>query len=329
MRFASPEAFLLLPLVAALWWTNLRRGRMRQPAVGYSDIALVRIPGAVRPPWEAHLPLALTALCLGLLVVVLARPQMGLSTQNVTSNGIDMMICLDTSGSMNAQDLVPTRVAAARKVSQEFVRSRPDDRLGLVVFSAVAFTQCPLTTDHNALQTLLDGVKIGMTRTDGTAIGSAIATCINRLKDVPGKSRVIILLTDGSNNSGEIDPITAAKMAAKYGIKIYTIGMGTAGPAPITVNDPLLGERTVMVQGDLDEASLQKIADLTGGRFYRATDTDALASVYGEINRLEKREAPKAQVVDYRELYPWFLMPALALLGLNALLERTAWQEVP
>lgn len=329
MRFAAPYAFLLLPLIAALWWMNIRRGRARHAAVGYSDIALVRIPGAVRPAWESHLPLALTAISLALLVTAVARPQKGLATQNVTSNGIDMMLCLDTSGSMNAQDLVPTRVVAARKVSQQFVRERPDDRLGLVVFSAIAFTQCPLTTDHNALQTLLEGVKIGMTRTDGTAIGSAIATCINRLKDVPGKSRVIVLLTDGSNNAGEIDPVTAAKMAAKYGIKIYTIGMGTNGPAPITVNDPLLGERTVMVQGDLDEGTLQKIADLTGGRFYRATDTDALAGVYAEINRLEKRQAPKTEVVDYRELYPWFLMPALALLCLNTLLERTLWQEVP
>lgn len=329
MRFATPYAFLLLPLLAALWWVNIRRGRVRQAAVGFSDIALVRVPGAVRPAWEDRVPIALTALALILLVGALARPQAGLTTQQVTSNGIDMVLCLDTSGSMSAQDLLPTRVVAARKVSQQFVRERPNDRLGLVVFSGVAFTQCPLTTDHGALQTLLDGVKIGMTRTDGTAIGSAIATAINRLKDVPGKSRVIILLTDGSNNSGEIDPITAAKMAAKYGIKIYTIGMGTDGMAPMTVSDPLLGEQTVMVRGDLDEASLQKIADLTGGRFFRATDVDALAGVYAEINRLEKREAPKTEVVDFSELYPWLLLPALALLGLQAMLERTVLQEVP
>jgi Ca-activated chloride channel family protein len=330
MHFASPYAFLLLPLILGLWWVNVRRGQARHAAVGWSDIALVRIPGAIRPAWEDHLPLALTALGLVCLVIALARPQFGLATQKITSNGIDMMMCLDTSGSMNAQDLQPTRVAAARRVSQQFVSERPDDRIGLVVFSAVAFTQCPLTTDHQALQTLLDGVKIGMTRTDGTAIGSAIATCINRLKDVPGKSKVIILLTDGSNNSGEIDPITAAKMAAKYGIKIYTIGMGTKGLAPISVPDPTFGgERTVMVRGDLDEGTLQKIADLTGGKFFRATDTEALAGVYSEINRLEKREAPKTEIVDYRELYPWFLVPALALLGLNALLERTLLQEVP
>jgi len=230
---------------------------------------------------------------------------------------------------MRAQDLQPTRVDAARLVSEEFVKARPDDRIGLVVFSAVAFTQCPLTTDHQALEHMLDGVKAGMTHTDGTAIGSAIATCINRLKDVPGKSKVIILLTDGSNNAGEIDPQTAAKMAKKYGIKIYTIGMGTDGEAPITIPDRFGQERTYTIRADLDEDCLRQIADTTGGKFYRAQDTQALASVYSEINKLEKREVPKTEVVDYREMYPWFLVPALALLALNAMLERTMLQEVP
>lgn len=329
MRFADPYAFLLAPLIALLWWVNVRRGRPRQAAVGYSDLALVRLPGAVRPAWEEHIPIAITAAAMACLVAALARPQFGLATQNITSNGIDIVICLDTSGSMRAQDLHPTRVDAARTVSEQFVRERPDDRIGLVVFSAVAFTQCPLTTDHQALQTMLESVRAGMTHTDGTAIGTAIATCINRLKDVPGKSKVIILLTDGSNNTGEIDPLTAGKMAARYAIKIHTIGMGTDGVAPITIPDPVLGERTLMIRGDLDEETLIKIADLTGGKFFRATDTDALAGVYAEINRLEKREVPKTEVVDYREMYPWFLVPGIFLLGLNALLERTTMGEIP
>lgn len=329
MRFADPYLFLLLPFIVGLWWMNNHRGRPRQAAVAYSDIALVRVPGAVRPAWEEHIPLALTALSLICLLAALARPQFGLTTQHISSNGIDMVICLDTSGSMQAQDLQPTRVDAARLVSQDFVKGRPDDRIGLVVFSSVAFTQCPLTTDHQALQNMLDNVKAGMTHTDGTAIGSAIATCINRLKDVPGKSKVIILLTDGSNNTGEIDPLTAARMAARYGIKIYTIGMGTDGVAPITVKDQFGMEHTEMIRGDLDEDALMQIADITGGKFYRAADTDKLAEVYAEINKLEKREVPKTEVVDYREIYPWFLVPGLALLALNALLERTRLQEVP
>lgn len=329
MRFADPYAFLLVPLLALLWWAAVRRGRTRMAAVAYSDIDLVRLPGAVRPSWEEHLPLAITALAVVCLVAALARPQFGLAVQQTPSNGIDMVLCLDTSGSMKAQDLPPTRVAAAREVSKQFVRERPDDRIGLVVFSSVAFTQCPVTTDHHALATMLDTVKVGMTQSDGTAIGSALATCVNRLKDVPGKSKVVILLTDGSNNSGEIEPLTAARLAAKHGIKVYTIGVGTSGLARMTVPDPLFGERTVLVRGDLDEESLQRIADLTGGRFFRATDKDALAGVYSEINRLEKREVARNEVVDYREMYPWFLVPGLVLLALNALLERTLWIEVP
>lgn len=329
MRFADPFAFLLVPLLALLWWAATRPGRARTAAVAYSDVDLVSLPGAVRPAWEQHLPLALTALAMLSLVAALARPQLGMVARQTPSLGIDMMLCLDTSGSMQAQDLRPTRVVAAREVSKEFVRERPDDRIGLVVFSSVAFTQCPVTTDHNALVTMLNGVTVGMTRSDGTAIGSALATCINRLKDLPGRSKVVILLTDGSNNTGEIDPLTAAKLAARHGIKVYTIGVGTNGPAPVTVKDPLFGERTVLMKVDLDEGALQKIADLTGGRYYRATDKDALSGVYAEINRLEKRAVPRSNIVDYQELYPWFLVPGLVLLALNALLERTLWMEVP
>ena len=328
MHFVTPAAFLLLPLLAALWWMSLRHGKSRQAALAFSDLDLVRIPGAIRPAWENHVPLALTALSLACLVVALARPQLGLSKQVVKSNGIDIMLCMDTSGSMQARDLLPNRSAAATAVSQQFVEERPGDRIGLVVFSGQALTQCPLTTDHGSLLTALKGTKVGMTHTDGTAVGSAIATCINRLKDVPGKSKVVILLTDGSNNAGEIDPAAAAAMAAKYGIKIYTIGMGTDGPAPMPVQDALGGERTVMVRGDLDEASLQQIAATTGGTYFRATDIRDLQGVYGEINRLEKRDAPTAQVVHYQELYAWFLWPAVMLLGSSLLLEHSVLKEL-
>jgi Ca-activated chloride channel family protein len=322
MNFATPTALLLLPLLAGLWWLSRRRGQARQAALQFSDLNLVRLHGAVLPSWENHLPFALSALALVCLIFALARPQVGITKSFIKSNGLDIMMCLDTSGSMNAQDLTPSRVAAATAVGEQFVRQRPDDRIGLVVFSGVALSQCPLTTDHAALLTAMNTTKVGVTHTDGTAIGSAIATCINRLKDVPGKSKVIILLTDGSNNAGEIDPVKAAEMAAKYNIKIYTIGVGTDGPAPITVSDPLMGERTVMMPADMDEGVLRKIAEATGGQFFRATDSEALQGVYAQINRLEKRSQPKTEVVAHREIYAWFAFPALGLLALNTLLAR-------
>ena len=328
MHLSSPIALSLFPLMAGLWWVSRRRRRQRQAVVDYSSVGLLRQVGAVIPAWQDHLPVALMALSMICLILALARPQYGAIKQRVASNGIDIMLCLDTSGSMNCQDLLPSRVAAATAVSQQFVKERPHDRIGLVVFSSLALTECPLTTDHNALRIALSATKVGMTRADGTALGSAMATCINRLKDVPGKSKVIILLTDGSNNSGEIDPLTAASMAAQYGIKVYTIGMGTNGLAPITVDDPTWGERTVMVRGDLDEATLEKIADLTHGKFYRATDTEALQGVYSDINRLEKVTVPRSEITKYHEMYAWFLVPGTLLLGLKVLLERTLWKEL-
>ena len=328
MHFMNPAALLLLPLLAGLWWRSQRAGQSRQAALAFSDLNLVRIPGALRPAWERHIPLALTALALVLLVVAMARPQMGIARQVTTSKGIDIMLCIDTSGSMQARDLVPDREAAATSVSQEFVQDRPGDRIGLVVFSGQALTQCPLTSDHGSLLTALKATKVGMTHTEGTAVGSAIATCINRLKDVPGSSKVVVLLTDGSNNAGEIEPARAAEMAAKYGIKIYTIGMGTDGPAAMPEADPLGGERTVMVRGDLDEPSLRQIAAATGGTYFRAGDNGDLEGIYREINRLEKRSAPSTEVVNYRELYAWFLWPAMLLLGCDVLLKNSLLKEL-
>lgn len=329
MHFAFPLAFLLLPLPILLWWASTRLGAARRAAVGFSDLGLLDVTGAVRPSWETHAPLALSALALVLLVVGLARPQFGMSVQKTTSDGLDIILCLDTSGSMKAEDLQPTRIDAARMVSKAFVRARPDDRIGLVVFAAVAFTQCPLTTDHEALERMLDTVSTKTTHTDGTAIGNALVTCVNRLKDVPGKSKVIILMTDGRNNCGEISPLDAAKLAAQFGIKIYTIGMGSQGDAPITVRDAFGNRETVRIRADLDVKTLQAIANATGGRFFRATDTGALAGVYNSIDHLEKRKAPETVVVGYHDLYPWFVLPALGLLALSAVLERTIWQEVP
>ncbi|MBM3460567.1 MAG: VWA domain-containing protein [Armatimonadetes bacterium] len=328
-RFADPLAFALIPLLFAVLWHHLRRGRQTKPGLGYSDLALVRWSASARPSWEDRIPLVLAALAILLLIAALARPQAGLQVEDSSSTGIDIVLALDTSGSMQAEDLLPNRLAAARDVSMEFVKQRPGDRIGLVIFGGVAITQCPLTTDHDSMLTMLENTKLDMTRVQGTAVGTAIATAVNRLKDVPGKSKVIILLTDGRNNAGEIEPLAAAKLAAQFGIRVYTIGAAGRGPAPVTVDDPIFGPRVMRMAEDLDEDSLRKIADATGGRFFRATDNASLTGIYDEINRLEKTTRPTKDFVDYRELYPWLLIPGILLLVLAAGLERTVLQEVP
>ena len=320
MRLMHPQLLLLAPILFGLLWSQRERTKRRKPTLGFSDLRLFQ--GAGRPAWEGHLPLALWALSGLLLVLGLARPQLGLGTQEVKSEGIDILLCIDTSCSMQAHDLMPTRLAAAKEVSKQFVESREDDRIGLVIYAGVAFTQCPLTADHSSLNLLLDSVNFRSARVDGTAIGTAIATCVNRLKEVASQSKVVILLTDGRNNSGEIDPLQAADLARQFGVRVYTIGVGSAGFAAQPGGDPRF-------RVDLDEETLVKIADKTGGRYFRATDNDSLVEIYKEIDTLEKTERPAEKVARYRELYPWTVLPAL-LFGLAALLLQATWlREVP
>lgn len=324
MRFASPQFLLLIPLLLALLWASWRKARQRRGSIGYSDLSLVRWSTAARPAWESHLPLALLAGALVLGLVALARPQLGLTRTTIPSSGVDIVLTLDTSTSMEARDLLPNRLVAAREVSKAFVAARPADRIGLVVYGGTALTQCPLTADHAALQSLLETVEIGSTGVDGTAIGNALATSINRVKDSDARSKVIILLTDGRNNLGEIEPIAAAELASQLGVKVYTIGVGTAGGVdPFGLPWPGMGEV------DLDEDTLTQIAETTGGRYFRADDNASLARIYSEIDRLEKTELPAQTRVEYRELYSWFLFPALLLGGLGMLLDGTVLKEVP
>ncbi|MGE0488823.1 MAG: VWA domain-containing protein [Vulcanimicrobiota bacterium] len=329
MRLADPYYLLLLPLLLALLYHQVRQSKRRKPAVGYSDLGLVDWSSAARPVWEGHIPLALGALGMALLIVGLARPQAGLGTQNITSEGIDIMLCIDTSSSMEAQDLVPNRLAAAKEVSKSFVNSRPDDRIGVVVYAGVAYTQCPLTADHSTVGLLLDSIAPGITGVDGTAIGTALATCVNRLKDVPGKSKVIILLTDGRNNAGEIDPISAAQLANQFGLRIYTIGVGTTGVAPYTVTGPLGIQTSQSVRVDIDDETLTRIAQATGGKYFRATDNRSLTNVYREIDQLEKTETPREKVTRYRELFVYLVGPGGLLLAGAMLLAYTRYREVP
>lgn len=236
-----------------------------------------------------------------LLLLALARPQQSLGEKPQTKEGIDILLCLDTSSSMEARDLRPNRLEAAKSVSEAFVESRPNDRLGLVVYAGIALTQCPLTTDHGTLGLLLKRIFPGITQRDGTAIGNAIATCVNRLKDLPGQSKVVILLTDGRSNAGEIEPVKAAELAAEFGIRIYAIGVGTE-----TTRGFLQGT-------GIDMETLQKIARTTGGKAFRATNNEGLKEIYEEIDRLEKVKRDEKPEILYREL---MLYPALAALFL-------------
>jgi Ca-activated chloride channel family protein len=330
-RFLQPEWFwviTLLPLV--LFW----RGRAGPvAAVQFSDVGLVRdVARRSRSRvgrWLWLLPLVAAAL----MILGLARPQRGHSRTEVTANGIDIVLALDVSGSMQALDFLidgqrVNRIEVVKSVVAKFIDQRPDDRIGLIAFAGVPYLVSPITLDHDWLQQNLERVNIG-NGDDGTAIGSAIAAGVNRLRMTPAKSKVVVLLTDGVNNTGKISPLAAAEAAKALGVRIYTIGVGVRGKAPIPVRDANGAMHIVMAKVDVDEKTLQTIADETGGKFYRATDTDSLQQIYEQINRLEKTAQTVQKFEHYDELYPWALIPALAVLGLGVLLQNTRYRRLP
>jgi Ca-activated chloride channel family protein len=265
-----------------------------------------------------------------LLFIALARPQSGQKTEEVYNQGVDIMIVQDTSSSMLAIDFKPdNRIEAAKKVAKEFVEKRKYDRIGVVIFSGFAFTQCPLTVDHEAVLNFIDQIEVNMTGGDGTAIGSAIATAANRLKDSPGKSKLMVLLTDGRNNAGEIDPVTAAQAAGALGIKIYTIGTGAPGGALYPVEDAWGKHYVKIPEQELDEDTLLKIAEATGGKYFRATDTASLENIIKTINEMEKTEIKSIKYTSYIEHFMFFLWPAVILLGLEIFLSSFWLRKIP
>ncbi len=326
-RFAWPWAFAALVPAALVLYAALRRRSRRSVAV-----AAVRPfveAGLVAPRWRRHLRTAIRALVLVLLVLAIARPQTGRSELRTWTEGIDIVLVLDCSGSMQAEDFRPkNRLHVAREVIKEFIDRRRHDRIALVAFAAQAVTQCPLTLDYTVLKEQVDRVTFGMLE-DGTAIGVALATACNRLRESHAKSRVVILLTDGQNNAGEIDPATAARVAATLGIRVYTIGVGTRGRAPMPVDDPVFGRRMVMVPVDLDEDTLQEIARITGGRYFRATNRAQLHKIYADIDAMEKTKIESTTYVSYTERYRWFLLPALALLVVEMIVGPLWLREWP
>lgn len=272
---------------------------------------------------------ALRVAVLGLFIFSLARPQAVSREREYDTKGVDIVISLDISGSMLAEDFKPeNRLAVAKEEAKKFIQGRENDRIGLVVFAREAFTQCPLTLDYDILKNLVDEVQIGMIQ-DGTAIGMGIATAVNRLRESDAKSKVIILITDGENNAGKIDPITAAELARTFGIKIYTIGVGRGGLVPFPINDPIFGKRYVQAKVEVDEFLLKRIADITGGIFFRARDPQSLSEIYQKINELEKTEVKVHEYRSYDELFSYFLIPALMLLAVEIFLKNSLWMRIP
>jgi len=327
MTFANPGAFYLLLLVPVMLAWYVRRGRKQFLNLRVPSLQSFRAGDVGWRVRFRHLPAAMRLLAFSLLVVALARPQTSSEGENVTTEGIDIVLVTDVSGSMLAEDFRPNRIEAAKEVAVEFVEGRPDDRIGFVVFAGESFTQCPLTLDHDVLRTLIAGVKPGLIE-DGTAIGMGLATAVSRLKDSKGISRVIVLLTDGVNNQGSIDPMTAAGIASTFGIRVYTVGVGTRGTAPYPVQTPL-GTQYRNVPVEIDEELLKNIADQTGGRYFRATDNNRLKGIYEEIDRLEKS---KIEVTQFRRHKEDFYTAGFAggiLLLVEVLLSLTLFRKIP
>lgn len=331
MTFAHPWILLLLLAVPALGW--LRRRLARDSAFLYSSTQLTQGVAFLRPSFAAVTLRRLRWLALALLVVALARPQRPEGEARVTASGIDIVIALDLSMSMAAEDFElqgrrANRVAAAKDVIERFIARRPNDRIGLVAFAGNAYVAAPLTLDHQFLLQSLGRLRLGLIE-DGTAIGSGLSAALNRLRDVPARSRVVILMTDGQNNAGKVTPELAAEAARALDVKVYTIGVGTRGVAPMPQVDAFGRTRYVQVEVDIDEATLQRIAETTGGRYFRATDSRSLREIYAEIDRLEKSEVEARQYVQFEELFGWFAVPGLVLLLMEFVLGHTVWRKLP
>lgn len=327
MQFASPLFFWALALIPLLLWLYIRAQRSRASAFRHPTLQPFE---ALPRGWRVrlrHLPFVLRMLALSALIVALARPQTTASGERVFREGIDIAMVLDISGSMLAEDFHPNRLEAAKKVAEAFIRGRETDRIGLVIFAGESFTQSPLTTDYDVLVDVLRAVSTDFL-TDGTAIGEGIANAVNRMKKSTGKSKVMILLTDGINNRGAIDPVTAADIAATYKIRIYCIGVGTRGVAPY----PMKTQFGIVHQPmpvEIDEPMLRQVADMTGGRYFRATDNQKLRDIYAQIDRMEKEKVEVVEFHRYTELYIEYLLAAALLLAAELLLAGFLFRKIP
>ena len=332
MTFAHPWLLLLLLLLPLAAWLKGRRGM--PPAFVYSSVKLVAgLGGGQRSRAGAFLA-ALRWLALAVLIVALAQPRLMKSTTEVKASGVDIVVAFDMSGSMISEDFVVrgqrvNRFNMARAVLGKFIDQRPNDRIGLVLFASKAYIATPLTLDHDFLHENLDRLEIGTIDQNSTAIGDGLGTAINRLRDLKAKSKIVILMTDGQNNAGKLDPLLAAEAAKSLGVKVYTVGIGLRGEAPMPARDMFGRKVYQMVPVDVDEDTLQKIADMTGGKYYRADNAEKFQQIYDEIDKLEKTEASVKKYTQFDELFPWFIAGGLALLLIELVLGQTIFRRLP
>jgi len=319
---------LILIPVLLIWYR--KQGRQYESVIRFSSIKEIVSLTGNRHRWKQQTLMGMKLIGLTLLILALARPQKGNTEKEFVTEGIDIMLVLDISSSMRAVDFQPNRLEAAKAVAQKFIQGRRNDRIGLVVFAAESFLQCPLTIDYNVLERFLAQVDIVEEEYDGTAIGMAVANGINRLRESEAQSKVMILLSDGRNNAGELDPITAAEMAQTFDIKVYTIGAGTRGKKALYPVGKVGGRMQYRkVDIEIDEEVLKSVAELTGGQYFRATDREHLLSVYQEISQMEKTEIKVKEYYNYADLYTYFLFPGLILISGALIMGLTVWRKLP
>lgn len=332
MTFAFPYLLLLLLLLPLAAWLKGKVGY--QPAFLYSSVQLVRPITGITRSRAGSILLKLRWLALALFIIALARPRWSEGETKVSASGIDIVVAIDLSSSMSSEDFElggqrVNRLVIAKDVLQKFVGKRPNDRIGLVAFAGQAYIAAPLTLDHDFLLQNLERLDLATPEKDGTAIGSALTAALNRLRDVKSKSKIVILMTDGQNNAGKVPPLTASEAAQTLGVKTYTIGVGTRGMAPIPYVDQFGRKRYAQQTVDIDEETLKQIAARTGGKYYRADKSEALRSIYDEIDRLETTEVEVKKYQHYRELFPWVVLPGLVVVLLELILSHTVWRKLP
>lgn len=327
MTFQNPEYFfLLLLLIPVIFWYFWEMRKSDASLQISSHASIRKFPKSTRL-YFLHVPFVCRVLTIIFLSIAMARPQLSNSWRSESTEGIDIMLSLDISGTMLAEDLKPNRLEAAKDVASEFILSRPNDNIGLVVFAGESFAQCPLTTDHTVLVNLFKSIEYGLGE-DGTAVGLGLANAVNRIKDSPTKSKVVILLTDGSNNAGDISPLTAAEIAKTFGVRVYTIGVGSYGPARIPVPTPL-GTQYQTIESEFDEETLRAIASTTGGEYFRATDNNTLREIYKQIDTMEKSKIKVQEYSKRTENYGLFVALSLLCLFVELLLRNTLLRKLP